>query len=121
MMTSLYKSFLDQQTKRREILARITYKPNWTLEVWGDHLHVAADVGDAAVPAVPVVPDVSDPRKIVKIAIGRTIPEDLKEADFVDFIRHAITDLELHERDEWFKFDGVPVKEPHVDRMEKGK
>jgi hypothetical protein len=59
-----------------------------------------------------------NPSLETEIQCGITIPLDHpwfdSEEDLVIYIRdELVTRMELHERDEWFKFDHKLIKDPH--------
>lgn len=102
----------------QNILNRIAYKPTWKLsasapaeviwEAWYVTIHLYYEA-----------PSVDDPGAIAKLAISMKVYKDelakmLASKDFVNWIVVAlIKRAELHEMDEWLKFDGAHVTDPH--------
>ena len=88
-----------------ETLAKLTYKPGWTFDTYAGYLlqvnlktiNVHAPYEEVTVTATQNIPllGVEDEQGVVKM-VGKMIRE-----------------LELHEVNEWFKFNGKVVEEPH--------
>jgi hypothetical protein len=106
------------------LLGRISYRPGWELRVYQDFrsgtmaLHVIADVEDTYQPGVRgkvlharLIPPHLGGRH--KEATDREDPE-LLEAQRLTWIRDALGTVELHERDEWLKVDGIRRWDPHA-------
>lgn len=121
-------------------LRRFTYKPNFDLRcIPGDQ-----QIGPALIQLTMYVPDSTKPNhpgihlhdyanvteRLIKryykhdidlipvqgnIAVPWNLPKD--ERLFFDWLRRQITDLEMHELDEWFKVDGQLIHDPHADNQ----
>lgn len=63
-------------------------------------------------------PDATHPNSVIPLASSECIPvsvlEDMSERSVVEMIRRRIQATEMHEVDEWLKFDGKCVREPHL-------
>lgn len=93
----------------RTHLARITYKPGWSLELregrWeGQHLVITTVVEDAFKPGEKVTLDVHSP-----------IPHMHSFDQFDEWLMWRLWRIESHEMREWFKRDGKVVSSPHAD------
>lgn len=101
-------------TQLREQVARFTYKPNVTLRV--DYADWAAAW---ILTARGMFPDANDPDKQTMVA--RTKAFDvigakrcINDPTYLRYeIQWLLTKLEIHELDEWLKFDGDFVRAPH--------
>lgn len=96
-----YESF----EKYRGWLARIKYKDGFTFEVSPDGFQLRLHISMACVCV--------DDKRPTKIYGSWALDADMNEYDFVMFVRRQIHDLELHEADEWLKYDFVNVFNPH--------
>lgn len=94
----------------------VTYKPGWRVEMnrpLNDEdrhllvLHVTALFPNSCG---------SEP-STVQVAQSTFIPlsewERLGDMDQLEWVRFAVWQLEAHESDEWFKFRGTVVRDPH--------
>lgn len=116
----------DQLKRVKALLDKVTYKPGWTLDCsrepskyqtyprsWDwDRIFIMVQVK---------VPDAIDPHKMTTIHSHYSLfsidLERLDDRQIVDyFIRRAIQQMEEHELCEWFKFDGICVKDPHPEQ-----
>jgi hypothetical protein len=106
------------------LLARITYRPGWQLRVFEDY-----SSGAMALHVIAQVEDTYHPGRVGRILHGHLIPAYLRlqdpldaqlsrpenlEAERIRWIREALGRVELHERDEWLKVDGVRLFDPHA-------
>ena len=89
------------------ILRRITYKPGWTVELYG---------GDYEGPWVDIrfeCPDAYQPDQTTSIRVRSPVPPTFTDADFVEWLLWRIRRVEDHECREWFKVDGSAWADPH--------
>jgi hypothetical protein len=115
----------------KRLLSRVTYKPGWkiTADYQGFSLE-QAHMGPWRRVEITVRlngPDAYDSNGKMTI-ISRTDSlqeydiERLDDGQIVDyFICRAIRELEEHEFREWFRFDGVCVRDPHPELKEHAK
>jgi hypothetical protein len=100
------------------LLARITYKKGWDFSVSA----IYGSDGQAS-PRTLVLsvthpePDVSNPGATARIAITRCLDTEevnsLSDKQFVDLVFKVVSEAELHEVKEWFKFNGKCFENPH--------
>lgn len=102
------------ETAFDDVLSRMTYKPNTTFAREHDYLRISIKV-----------PHRDRPRETVTVEGKHLIPYvflvDIRNErptyDLVqriaDWIRHQILDLEIHEFNEWVRFDGELMHDPH--------
>ena len=92
----------------RDIVASISYKPGFKIELTKIDAHSCE---------FDVQMQVKDTYKPGNTIVHSTHCFSLgyfgRKEHLIEFIRHAITTLELHERDEWFKVDGKLLNDPH--------
>lgn len=89
---------------------RVTYKPNWTLRVDEDAMsHPYLLINFTTQDAYGVCDQ--------PVQIGRRlrIPDHVKlsEQFLENFLIISLDNMERHESREWFKIDGVMVRDPH--------
>ena len=93
-------------------LAKITYKPGWEFAVAD-----ASDLwlrGTVTIEFRCLVPHRDDTSRMIHISGSVIVPEYLPDDQFLRWFRHSvITPIELHELDEFFRYDGVRVSDPH--------
>lgn len=104
-------------------LSRYTYKPGWTFRllpretVGWEHPSVELEISFRAPDsrAQPgTVPRISEVTQVTMLAEAeverfREFPELFRAK-----IRHLIITLEMHEMDEWLRYDGELVSDPHA-------
>lgn len=105
----------------RMIVGQVTYKPGWEFRLdilYESSLHVSVvlrvthrekDVG-------------SDKEVFLSLAIGFMFEEvqGIDDKEFVErYVYRLIRDAELHELDEWLKFRGEHLHEPHPEEEHK--
>lgn len=98
----------------RALVARISYKPNWRLTVWGDSPcaeTVLLRIAFRAPDSTGAVPGLTE--RALKHAIPTRRLALWSDAEALRFIFQQILELERHEAREWFKLDGKPVDYPH--------
>lgn len=98
------------------LLRLIDYKPGWSLELI-DH---RKDKGAMAVRFKMIVWDTMRERELTPLVVTTdyTIPNHLYGQNFMyskalDWLRGRIHEIEKHEADEWFRFDGMQCFNPH--------
>lgn len=111
----LYSSEL-QFRRLQDIIHRVSYKPRVKLEVH----RLMEDV--ATIRVVMIVPDINDPTDNIVFQFMSSLSlysiGDMTDCQIVEyFVRGAIREAELHEMDEWLKFDGRCVREPHPEEQ----
>lgn len=87
-----------------ELLKMIEYKP--TVELFADgeqHFRIRAETFERSNPGQPV-----------RIFGTGWVPDHVPLEEAIFMIRRALHDLELHEADEWFKFRGERLFDPHL-------
>lgn len=119
---------MDQYERVKYLVERITYKPRWEIAVsrtrnLGDH------IGRYDIPAVWIsvklpAMDVHRPNREITLQNQKCFWEDtLESMTDKDIIKHCICnvllDTERHELDEWFKFDGIQIFDPHHEGVTK--
>lgn len=99
------------------IVAAVTYKPGWRVTLEPDPFpgHVVLRV---SVDMVPAGMTVSPPgHNVVKVQVTGTQVlgplDQLTEERLLNEIQRQIQAMEMHEVDEWLKYKGKHVREPH--------
>lgn len=91
-----------------ETVRSISYKPNWKIKAKVEY--------DAVFIGIEII-DVMDrdTLKPIQIFSKFLIPFHFLESsdDLIKFIRYKIRDVEEHEADEWFKVNGIRIKDGH--------
>ena len=108
-----------------EVLSKVTYKPNVNLSVYGAgdvwKLRVQMWIEDSRKPLErwevrPRSMQYFGPQRPLE-SVSRTIciPMFVKgdEHGFLNWIRYVLLDMENHELDEWFRYNGELVNDPH--------
>ena len=104
-------------SEARAILLRITYKAGWSFRIDSDSGRFESMAGDIAwlhienleKDATRRVPGVIMIRGMTQIPLDHL----RDEKDFIQLVRRAIRDRELHEVDEWLQLGGVAPFYPH--------
>lgn len=95
-----------------EVMAEVTYKPGWTLDLgqenWGVVLTMRMTVPDSTTYAHEPVEVVS--RSPVDLWWLSRLDRD----QFLNWLFHEIMRMERHEAQEWFRFAGELVDDPHA-------
>jgi hypothetical protein len=111
------------------VLATMTYKPTYSFEIVDVNgsavlrvtMHTHDSRPDEPVPlSIPVdfpVPNVAEHRPGRFTGDGRVTYTDTEEGFWQDWLRGKIHWCELHESDEWLRFDGVLHRDPHNHSM----
>ena len=119
-------SIEDQLERVKRLLKKVTYKPGWKLDCsWEKskrQTYPRTSDWDRIFIMVQVrVPDAIDPQRMTTVHSHYSMVaidlERFNDGQIVDyFIRLAIQHMEEHEFCEWFKFDGICVKDPHPEQ-----
>lgn len=102
------------ETWLREQLAKITYKPGWTLDIvrtpgfgpfdaeWSLRIEFVAE-------------DTYNPGRPTKVRSVRLLwgMEHMDETRFLQTVADMVKEVEIHESREWFKVGGVIWDNPH--------
>jgi hypothetical protein len=96
-----------------EWIGQVRYKPGWQFDLVSDHT-----LGDWALMVSAPVPNAyaDDPATTwTRITSVHRIPKEIitTEDQFVDWLRHVVIGVEVHEVDEFLRFKGVQVRDPH--------
>jgi hypothetical protein len=102
-----------QFRRLQDIVRKIHYKPHCKLDV-----HRISDYFVVNIVVVMIVPDINSPERRTVIQFASTVDlefmEQMTDFEVVErYVSRAILEAELHEMDEWLKFEGRCVKEPH--------
>jgi len=94
-----------------EILSKITYKPGYILKSYiNDGLvtfNVRIETQDADAPTEKIILNFS--------SVFNPI-DYFSAAQLVEYVQSMIQQFELHEMNEWLKYDGALVTEPHPEK-----
>lgn len=99
----------------QEWLKKITYKPTFFFrmdkEPFGEMVHLTVSAN---------VLNVDDPTKFVTVAMSNSIHMEMIRSEdiFQHFVFKTIEKFEMHERDEWFKWKGVPINIAHPEKYQ---
>jgi hypothetical protein len=110
-------------TEMRAMLAKVRYKPGWSFylkEVTPESYYFD---GCASVTVFCDVPDTYHPEFTVQISASYPVPYYLPDEEaFLHWLRgYVINAVEQHESDEWFRYEGVLVNDPHAVKPENRK
>lgn len=104
-----------QWSRINDFVNRFSYKPGWQFVLqdfrWDrmDNL-VRLDVSAR-------VQDVMNPEKTILIGETVTFPMTEQE-DIISYrLLALVNSMERHEIEEWLRFDGIPVRNPHPERL----
>lgn len=94
-----------------KIVQSISYKPNFKIFIFKHFLH------DSWILAITMyVPDANNPECTIPIRQHSSIhPKDMTKAVLTSYVQVSIRTMETHEHDEWFKVDGIALKNPHAE------
>lgn len=115
---------MDQLERVRSLLAKITYKPGWVITAFEHGVmrepkneYSFYDPTRIYIRILCLQPDTVTGRETEishHSSLSRYDVANMKDADVVGYlISNAIRHMELHEMDEWLRFDGVHVRDPH--------
>jgi len=93
------------------IVSEISYKPGWEIwsDAYGDHLlvKVRARVQDSRAAEIREIVLTQD------LAIDARLLAVLDEPALVDHVFGRLLEIERHEAQEWYRYRGVLVNDPH--------
>lgn len=100
----------------KSVLDRVTYKPKWRLTTYRHAVN--GDVmwsGEFLAPDADLPVQFGSPSAPVRSTCFVPLPLLVsRDADYViEWLISRVTQMEYHERDEWFRVDGKHVHEPH--------
>lgn len=99
-----------------DVISRIEYKPDWRIETYRDTTYGGHAFDSVLLrikfKALDSVRKVEEADVVIALDIKSYMFREPK--DVVWFVKNAITEAEMHERDEWLRFDGVLVDDPHA-------
>ena len=90
-----------------QILARVQYKPGWSIQVYdgrheGQHCAITTCVSDAY-----------DSSQSVTLDVHSMLPPMRDEEAFMEWLLWRIARIEVHEAREFLHLDGRPYSDPH--------
>lgn len=104
-----------------DVISRITYRPGWRLTAEHEPLS-----GSLVFHSGAEEPDAEDPSGVGMISVVYTSsipPAELAKLDLHGLLRYvfdAVAKRALHEVEEWLRYEGRPVYEPHPQRQHRG-
>jgi hypothetical protein len=110
---------MDNLSRVRSLLERVTYKPGWKLSVERSR-YISSDSLVLIVTAE--FPDVDRPdRRLTPVTFRKIIDgwnlEQVNDRKILDYyISRVIREMEGHEFREWLKLDGFCLYDPHPER-----
>jgi hypothetical protein len=111
---------LDAATRMGLIVARLTYKESWQFVIHSCYNGYGAPTSGLVFGIVHYEPNVMEPSKRVPVTIsegvGRSKIDTMTDLEIVEWVRDMIVKAEMHEVNEWFRFDGRCVHDPHPER-----
>jgi hypothetical protein len=100
---------VDRESVERTV-SRFTYKPGCRFVV--GQRYEGIDISLHA-----KVPDALNPKTVIPVHIWRTLDRwqclRFTDAEVKFTVQSLVREFELHEIDEWLKFDGEHVRDPH--------
>jgi hypothetical protein len=113
---------MDQYERVKNLVGRITYKPGWKMVVsrtrtqneYPSRYDLPAVWITVTLPAI----DVNDPEHKIILSNQKCFwqytLETMKDEQILEYcVVNLLLDTEKHELDEWFKFDGIQIFDPH--------
>ena len=103
----------------QEVIDSLTYKPGWRFWVKRRPTAIPAWPDDVILHMEFDAPDANDPEYQTIIGRDLLLPQGLAyiidgaQAGIKRWVEHSIKSMEMHEVDEWLRFDGVRLKDPH--------
>lgn len=94
------------------LIHRITYKPGFQITAWHSELQPGINVRFSYLVDDVENPEVKTPLRMNNL-ISYKLLESFTEEDAIEHMDMLLARIEQHERNEWFKVDGVCVTEPH--------
>lgn len=106
----------------RRIVEKLTYKPGWVLECYPDEgprggviFRFGKDELDS---------EINDGEATRALMLTTSLSRDelrpLGRDEILQFVFDTVAKRELHEIEEWLRFDGTPLKEPHPAKCHRG-
>ena len=117
-----------KQTEWEEFFSKVKYKPNFTLEYTylidfdQEKLTITMRVPDSRdprnwdePPSVSAIYGPEDPRRIPLVPVTASFMLEFWHGERYakDWLRSVLRQLEDHELDEWFRYEGELVNDPH--------
>ena len=100
-----------------EAVRKITYKPDWTID-WSRPIAGNEEFASKAIVMLCIIP-VLDPqtRERIILHVSKEFPlyYPVLLSSLLYNIRCSLIDWEVHEMQEWFKWDGENVEDPHLE------
>lgn len=98
-----------------KILSRIKYKPGFKIKAMQAYYDIEIRFYQYGIPNALKPEEESSQPLISTMIITEECIDRVKnlESLIIERVRHQIITMELHEVDEWFKFDDVCVNNPH--------
>jgi len=105
---------MDMSGNAYEWLSKITYKPGWKFELEEERTtHHLYNLMYFRLTTKQPSADGSVDHAFLCSTHGIS-PEAFMDRDhFLMIVEHAIRDAEMHEVDEWLKYDGKHIRDPH--------
>lgn len=99
----------------QQVLETMTYKPTYSFEIvdinGSDVLRITMSTHDSR-------PDEAPPLSIpVDFPVPEWLPENAADIEWRNWLHLKIYWCELHESDEWLRFDGELYRDPHKESM----
>jgi hypothetical protein len=105
----------------QRIVEKLTYKPGWELQCYPDPgpaggviLRFGKDEPDCELGGDAIRP------LMLTAAFSASDLRQLDEHAFLASIFDTVARRELHEVEEWLRYDGAPLKEPHPGKWHRG-
>jgi hypothetical protein len=99
----------------QDVADRVKYKPGWKIEMQRPLSVTTNDLQLMVLASFPNSCGSTPPT--VQVAQSVFLPleawERMEDEVQLEWIRHAVWSLERHEADEWFKYMGTVVNDPH--------
>ena len=104
------------------IVAKLTYKPGWELECYPQGEPAGGVVlrfGKSELDS-----EINDGKTTKPLMLATTLASavlnQMSESGLLQFIFDTVVQRELHEIEEWLRYDGNPLKEPHPNLGKRG-
>lgn len=116
----------NQLERVRNLLKKVTYKPGWRFDARTEPVlnydphYFYQEVQVFVSCLVPDTETGKDTKLVVHRRFSNCTLRDMKDSQIISYcISSLIREAEMHEMDEWFKFDGSHVVEPHPENNSK--
>lgn len=110
----------DSLYRLQKISSKISYKPGWKINIQDYASATSINGYDPYIYLILTMfqPNLDRPNEQIKLQFSKTIdPYSISRMTDEQIVEYIISGLvreaELHEMDEWLKYDGIHVKEPH--------